>query len=350
MQTICIAMEDKMLAAALAVPRISRLINSEETLQIRQYFYQAGSRAYPAWYLFGCRAKGVEGLVEQYLRQGYQVFLAPASLLKTRIGCQIIDVQFCGLSFSSYQALIQQKIQVFGYLPEKFSSKAVLAAYLRNNGGKRYLPAQKVYQQNSANFLPPSKDGLYILKSLFGAAGRSSDGDHYTVWQRESLEKELPAVLAGLSAGEGIICSEFIITNDPYAAHADHVVHKMHFIGANPYGTVCQRFIHRCDWQNLRKQGALPLPDFIGEPLITVGTVDQICEFYPFAEALAFQTERVIYSADFIIPGDGIPRFLESNKLAATFAERFDPSMPALIDAYAHMPIQILSQAIKNLR
>ncbi|MBT9138906.1 MAG: hypothetical protein DDT31_01485 [Syntrophomonadaceae bacterium] len=339
LQTIGIVMEDEMLAAALAVPQISRLISSEETLQIRQYFYQAGSRAYPAWYLFGCRAKGVVGLVEQYLKQGYQVFLAPASLLQPKIGCQIIDVQFCGLSFSSYQALIHQEIQVLGYLPEKFSSKAVLAAYLKKNGGQRYLPAQQVYYQNSATILPSSKEGLYILKSPFGAAGRSGNGEHYTVWQRELLEKELPAVLAGLPEGEGVICSEFIITNDPYAAYADHVIHKMHFIGSNPYGTVCQRFIHRCDWQNLRKQGVLALPDFIGEPLITIGTVDQISEFYPFAAALAFQAGRIIYSADFMVPSDGIPRFLESNKLAATFAERFDQSMPAPIDAYADLRI-----------
>ncbi|MBS3886175.1 MAG: hypothetical protein KGZ41_03145 [Dethiobacter sp.] len=339
MQTICIAMDDKMLAAALAVPRISRPICPEETLRIRQHFHQARSRAYPAWYLFGCRAKEVEGLVELYLRQGYQVFLTPASLLQPKIHYQIIDVQFCGLSFSTYQALIRQQIQVLGYLPEKFSSKAVLAGYLKKSGGQKYLPAQKVYYHNSALFLPQSKDGVYILKSPFGAAGRNNNGNHYTVWLREALEKELPAVLAGLPEGEGVICSEFIITNDPSAAHADHVVHKMHFIGAKPYGTICQRFIHWCDWQNLRKQGVLALPDFIGEPFITIGTVEQITGFYDFAAALAFQAGRIIYSADFMVPSDGIPRFLESNKLGATFAERFDPSMPALIDAYADLPI-----------
>ena len=338
MHTICIAMEDNLLAAALAVPQISRTITSEETLQIREHFYQAGSRAYPAWYLFGCREKGVEGLVELYLRRGHKVLLAPASRLRTNLGCQIIDVQFCGISFSLYQALIQQKIQVLGYLPEKFSSKAVLAAYLKKNKGHKYLPAQKVYRQNSALFLPASKNGLYILKSPFGAAGRNSKGDHYTVWLGELLEKKFPAVLAGLPKGEEIICSEFIITNDPYAAHADHVVHKMHFIGTKPYGTICQRFIHRCDWHNLHKQGVLPLPQFIGKPFVTIGTVEQISEFHSFAAALAFQAEHIIYSADFIVPSDGIPRFLESNKLAATFAERFDPLMPALIDAYAALP------------
>lgn len=328
-----------MLAAALAVPRVSRLISSEETLLIRQYYHQAGNTTYPAWYLFGCQAKGVEGLVELYLRQGHQVFITPASLLQTMTGWQIIDVQFCALTFPSYRALIQQGIQVLGYLPEKFASKAVLAACLKKNGGQRYLPAQKVYQHNSARSLPPSKDDVYILKSPFGAAGRNGDGEHYTVWQKEALERRLPAVLAGLRKEEEVICSEFIITDDPYAAHADHVVHKMHFIGANPYGTVCQRFIHWCDWQKLRKQGVLTLPDFIGKPLITIGTIVHIPAFDSFVRTLTFQTGRIIYSADFMIPNDGVPRFLETNKLAATFAERFDPSMPALIDAYAKLPI-----------
>lgn len=328
-----------MLAAALAVPKVSRPISSEETLHIRQYCHQAGKTAYPAWYLFGCRAKGVEGLVELYLRQGHQVFITPASLLDANINCQIIDVQFCSLPVTSYQALIHQGIQVFGYLPEKFASKAVLATCLKKNGGQRYLPAQKVYQHNSARSLPPSKDEIYILKSPFGAAGRNGDGDHYTVWQKETLERQLPTVLAGLRAGEAVICSEFIITSDPFSAHADHVVHKMHFIGTKPYGTVCQRFIHWCDWQNLRKQGVLALPDFIGEPIVTIGTIEQIPTFDSLARALAFQTGRIIYSADFMIPSDGVPRFLETNKLAATFAERFDPSIPALIDAYANLPI-----------
>lgn len=344
MSEICIAVHDNMLAAALSVPRVLRPLRPQETLLARNHWYQAGSTPYPAWYFFGCRDKGVEGIVSLYAQQGFDVWLTPVTLLSAELEFAVYDVQFCSLPFSLYSAYRKRGKKFFGYLPETLSSKAIQAEFFIKHGGERYLPPQKVFRQNSCPSLPPADNDLLILKSTHGSAGRSGTGQHYTVWQREPLAKHLPHILADLPADNEVICSEFVLTADPYADGADHVVHKMHFIScddepARPYGAVCQRFIHRCNWQRLHERGWLPLPEFIGIPQITTGHAASVSEFAQFTSGLAFHTGRLIFSADFIVPPDGVPRFLESNKLAATFAEQFDSALPPIIDAYGSLPI-----------
>ncbi|NLZ38630.1 MAG: hypothetical protein GX893_03370 [Firmicutes bacterium] len=344
MPTICIAVQNEMLAAALAVPVIERQLTPRETMQIGAQRYQDGTSPYPTWYLFGCQTKGVTGLVTNYSRQGLKVFLCPEKSLKADLEADYIDVQLCTIESALVRQWKQKGKKIFGYLPTYFSSKAFLAAALNHMNGTRFLPRQITFTRQSSPILPAADVKVWIIKSPYGSAGKNSDGTPYTVWLSEKLEEHLPFLLKNLKHNEKLICSEFIFTNDPYADHADHVVHKMHFLStsktpAQPYGLYCQRFIHRCNWTALQAQKVLPLGEFIGKPEITRGHVGNIREFGAFVEALSFHQGRVMLSIDFILPPDGIPRYLETNKLAATFAEQFDPHLPPLLDYYAQLAL-----------
>lgn len=333
-----------MLAAALALPRVPCPLSPQETLEARQHWYQAGKTPYPAWYFFGCREKGVEGLVEMYARCNLEVVLLPVSLLSGKINADFLDVQFCSLPSTLYQEIKSQGIPVFGYLPDSYSSKTFQANCLRRHKGRRFLPVQAVLSRKTTPKLPQNPSKLWILKASEGSAGHDRSGKPYTVWLEDKLRDSLPHIIASLAEGEDLICSEFILTDDPHAGSADHVVHKMHFLGdtnvpVTPYGTACQRFIYYCNWQALYERKVLPLGEFIGSPEITTGSIASIPEFPPFAAALSFLKGRAMFSVDFMVPPNGVPRFLEINKLAATFAERFDPHLPPLIDSYASMHI-----------
>ncbi|EEG76995.1 hypothetical protein [Dethiobacter alkaliphilus] len=346
MQNVCIAVHDSMLAAALAVPSQLQPLSPQDTLQAQHERYQAGNKnLYPAWYLFGCKEKNVEGLVSAYTRQGAKVFLCPESKLSVLLDMDIVDTQFCSVSDDLYNKLASRNIKVIGFLPETFSSKAALAQLLAQNGGETFLPIQKSYHRDSQPLLPQSSGTAWIVKTPYGSAGKNSTGEPYTVWDDTLLRQKLPSLVQDLKHHQQIICSEFITTCDPYAADADHVVHKLHFLGkephagVEPYGTTCQRFIHRCNWQLLQARKIMPLPDFIGEPEITVGNIESVDSLSHFIKTLDFHRGRIMLSVDFMIPTDGKPRYLESNKLAATFAERFDPGLPPIIDTYGNLPL-----------
>ncbi|HHX75403.1 MAG TPA: hypothetical protein GX699_10920 [Firmicutes bacterium] len=344
MPRLCIAVADEMLAAALGLVSAGRQLSPQETLRFREQRYRDGNSVYPAWYLFGCKAKAVNGMVEIYRRQGAEVFLCPASLLEKTIAAEIIDTQFCSLPEPLFSAWQENGLTVLGYLPVTYAAKTCQAKALQASGGARFLPLQQSYTKNSIPRLPAAGRPVWLVKSAYGAAGRNRDGTPYTVWQQEYLQEKLPSLLARLPAGEELICSEFVFACDPYAAYADHVVHKMHFLACPgkvpvPYGRYCQRFIHRCNHALLQQKKVVTLGEFIGQPQVSSGTIDSITAFDDFAGCLAFLAGRVIFSVDFIVPQDGVPRFLEINKLAGTFAETFEPSLPPLIDYYAGLPL-----------
>lgn len=344
---LCIAVHDKMLAAALGVPQIKQPITSLHTMGFRDCRYQAGKTPYPAWYFFGSKNKNVDGLVWLYAQQGYDVMLCPESRLSPDLNINVLDVQFCSLTDQHYKIYREQGIKVSGYLPESLSSKAIQAELFATHGGSPFLPVQNSYSRHSLAVLPSDNIPVWIIKPTHGSAGRGSNGCPYTVWQHATLKQELHSLLAPLSEQEKIIISEFVQTSDPYANNADHVVHKLHYVPdgnyLSPYGVWSQRFIHRCNWPALAQYGVLPLADFIGIPEITTGNVEHISSLAAFNDCLKFLSGRLILSIDFIIPADGVPRFLEINKLAATFAERFDPHLPAPIDYYASTLSELVS-------
>jgi hypothetical protein len=336
-------MHDGMLAAALAVSRLKTCYNSLETRKLRQERYQARNTPYPSWYLFGSEEKQVSGLVKQYINQGFDVSLCPESLHPHCTDAMYFDVQFCTISNSHYQCLLKKGAQLYGYLPEVHSSKIVQAESIFNQSGFRFLPVQRTYHHNSLPILPESQTEAWIIKSAIGSAGVSPNGFPYTVWTTNHLKSELTTLLNNLPPEENLIISEFIHTDDPYAGYANHVVHKAHFrtvkkngnILVVPYGTYCQKFIFQCNKEKLHQAGVLSLGDYIGSPGFHVGQFDNISTFDEFTSQLSYLSYgRIIFSADFIIPVDGIPRFLEFNKIAATFAEKFHPGLPAIIDVY----------------
>ncbi|NLN07484.1 MAG: hypothetical protein GX167_07695 [Firmicutes bacterium] len=344
MPRLCIAVADEMLAASLGLPTAGHQLTPQEALRFRERRYRDGNSVYPAWYLFGCHAKAVEGMVETYRRQGADVFLCPAGLLSATIDAEIVDTQLCSLPEPLFSSWREKKITVFGYLPTAYAAKTNSVRALQKFGGAHFLPVQQIYTKNSIPQLPAIYRPVWLIKSAYGAAGRNSDGTPYTVWRQEHLQEELPALLARLADGEELICTEFVFTCDPYAGYADHVVHKMHFLSRPgeapaPYGRYCQRFIYRCRHHLLAEKKVVTLGEFIGQPEIVPGRIDKVAAFADFVDSLSFMTGRVMFSVDFIIPPDGIPRFLEINKLAATFAETFDPALPPLIDYYASLPL-----------
>lgn len=344
---VCIVVHDGMLAAAVGEREIRRFIEPDEAKQIQQQRYLAGGTPYPAWYIFGSAAKNVNGLLQAYGTEYKYVSLCPESMLPDAPGTALFDVQFCTLPDQAYYLLREQGVNVSGYLPEDFSSKSCQAAVMHSGTGRLFLPSQATYSRDSTPVLPDSENECWIVKYPRGSAGNSDRGKPYTVWTREAVASKLPYLLSGLSAGEELIVSEFIHTADPYAGNADHVVHKMHFVccvgdnGAEvrPYGTFCQKFIFRCDRHRLAAEGTLTLGKYLGTPEISIGCVATVQYFSEFTSALRFWDGRVIFSGDFIIPPDGIPRFLEINKIAATFADVFDASLPPIIDSYPTFPI-----------
>jgi len=328
-----------MLAAALGSRKVSPFYGYQELQRMRAERYRAGNAPYPSWYLFGSEEKKISGLLETYTCQGYHVSLCPESTLPS-LALQdftLLDVQLCTFR------LQQGKVQISGFLPEELSSKICQADQLYRQSSFRFLPAQRYYINTSEPLLPPSDAEVWILKAPTGSAGRCSEGHPYTVWRKAELARKLPSLLLALPAGMQIIVSEFTHTCDPYADFSDHVVHKMSFFSSRgkdgftvlPYGQACQRFIYHCKQDKLALHGVLTLAEYIGQPKIASGNVEKIPYFPEFVRQLAFHgTARLIFSVDFLVPEDGLPRYLESNKLAATFAECTDPSLPPLIDMY----------------
>lgn len=346
MPTICIVMHDGMLAAALAESSLQSCYHSMVTRIFRQERYQARNTPYPSWYLFGSEEKEVSGLIEQYVAQGFDVSLCPESLFPDCSDTEYLDVQFSTVINNQYQALLRKGVTLYGYLPELYSSKIVQAECFYNQSGFRFLPIQRTYHKNSLPVLPESEANTWIIKPAIGSAGVSSDGFPYTVWTTNRLKSELPALINHLPPEICLIVSEFIHTDDPYAGYADHVVHKAHFhtvkINGNiivaPYGTHCQKYIFNCNREKLHKSGVLSLKDYLGTSELHVGQFDNISAFEEFSSHLNYLGYgRVIFSVDFIIPVDGTPRFLEFNKIGATFAEKFQPWLPAIIDIYPQL-------------
>lgn len=349
MSVVIIAVHDGMLAAALGIKTAAPFYRHQELQRVRTERYQAKDTPYPSWYLFGSAQKNVSGLFSQYTNQGYQVFLCRESVLPTLNlpDFALLDAQFCTLRLPVDHSSPQIPL-LSGFLPEKWSSKVTQAQELIRQSSFRFLPVQRHYLSCSEPSLPLSDADVWILKYPAGSAGRCPKGRPYTVWQKTELAGKLPYLLASLPAGSQLIASEFIHHRDPCAGFADHVVHKMHFfaerhssaVAVRPYGTVCQRFLYRCRNDLLKLHKMLPLADYLGEPALKPGLVDSIPGFPEFTRQLNFHGQsRLIFSADFLVPEDGIPRYLESNKLAATFAECFDQTLPPLIDTYPALQI-----------
>lgn len=347
MTRICIAVHNEMLAAALDTETCKEYYNPTETSIIRMKRYQAGRSLYPAWYLFGSAKKRITGLIQSYADQGFTVSVCTESYLAA--ACyqfDMLDVQLCTVNDFQYRMFSGTCI-LSGFIPESFSNKTVQAEQLFRQSRNQFLPVQKNYTSNSRPELPPAESRVWILKYPFGSSNHSPLGFPYTVWMVETIKTQLAFILSTLPAGEEIILSEFIHTDDPFAENADHVVHKMHFFsdasngGAlRPYGTCCQRFIYHCNRKKLERYGFLPLSIYTGHAHIAQGEVNSIQHFPEFTRQLNFfGPGRFILSIDFIVPTDGVPRYLESNKLGATFAEVFDRNLPPVIDAYPLLPL-----------
>jgi len=341
---VIIVFHDGMLAAAVGVKCADPLYRHRDLQRLRAERYTAGDTPYPSWYLFGSEQRNIHGLFYQYARQGYQVSLCREGALRT-LNLQdtaLLDVQFCTLRLPSdgNTSLVPC---LTGFLPAEMSSKANLADRLYRQSAFRFLPVQRHYTSCSNPSLPLAASDVWIVKYPFGSAGRCSRGRAYTVWEKAELTDKLPSLLAALPQGSQLIVSEFIHHHDCHAGLADHVVHKMPFLAArtsagvavHAYGSVCQKFLYRCRRDLLRLHRELPLADYLGTPSIQPGLVDNISFFKEFTEQMSFHAlTRSIFSVDFLVGEDGVPRYLETNKLAATFGERFDGSLPPLIDTY----------------
>jgi hypothetical protein len=350
MPEVCIAVHNGMLAAALSVRDLKECYGPDDVKAIREKIYQAWGTTYPAWYLFGSGEKTVTGLVESYARLGYEISVCPESalpLLPLSL-FDLIDVQFCTIGSEFYQKIHAEEKPVTGYLPANLASKSQQALEFTKRRLSGFLPAQKNYTCESEPLLPGSDSRIWILKDAVGSDSRGADGMPYTVWTKSRLAAELPGLLSALPPGRELIISEFVATSDQYAGMADHVVHKMHFFctrkdtgfEVRPYGDSCQKIVCNCNNSLLEEKGILPLSCYIGERRFISGRVEQNETFKEFISGLCFMGHsRLIFSVDFIIPPDGVPRYLESNKLAATFAERFDVEDLPIIDVYPSLSL-----------
>ncbi len=352
-----------MLAAALSsYTSFKPLYDSREVSTLYQKVKNnlKGDEIYPTKYLFGWHQKNgqTKGILQSYFEKGYDVFLMAESKVNSTVrqdfsAFSVIDVQYATISTNVIKNWLRQNIKVVGWAPPEFASKLMQAIFVSQRCNKRpFLPKQVLlpYRTSYNSTLGKKCVDLFeceyvILKSSIGAASHGGNSFEYNIVKKDSLISVLPEHLKkvwGSTLGQDMIISELIITDDPYAGHANHVIHKANCISkfiqgkeeleVSFIGNVCQKIVSNGNFNNIREE-AVPISKFITFSYLStahLSCIEHINEFLGLIKF--FGSISCIFSVDFMIPPDGFPRFLELNKLAATFADIFDPNCGSALD------------------
>lgn len=300
-----------------------------------------GDEIYPVKYLFGWHQENgyTKGLLQSYFDKGYDVSLASEPKLKTYdfSSYDAIDVQYASVPTDIVKKLLLGGIKVVGWTPPEFASKPIQAIFVSQRCNKKPFITKQIFLRLENDFKKEWIDSVdsefVILKGSFGAASHAIDME-YLIAKKEHLPNLLKENKSEL------IVSELILTDDPFAGNANNVVHKANCISEvnkkfelKFVGNVCQKFVNNGDINSLRRDGILPISKFIVSSYLSKGDLSKIMHVKEFLEAVGFFGFcGCICSVDFMIPIDGVPRFLEMNKLGATFADIFDKNCFSALD------------------
>ena len=320
-----------------------------------------GNEIYPTKYLFGWRQENgyTKGILQSYFDRNHDVFLMSGTKmgslnLRDFLHFDALDVQYATMSNDKVKELLKLGIKVAGWTPPEFASKIVQAILVSQRCHNRpFLPKQILLPSN-ATFNPElgkkCKEHLgtefVILKGAFGAASHIGGIVEYQIAKKDSIIEILPSYIEKVrynTCDSGVIISELVITEDPFVEYANHVIHKANCISRfiessreleiDFVGNFCQKMVNNGDLETVRKEGALQVSRFISSSYMLkahLSSIQHIAEFRGIIKF--FGSIGCIFSVDFMIPTDGFPRFLELNKLAATFADILDPSYDSALD------------------
>ena len=356
-------MRDDMLAAALrGYTPLKPFYASQEvsTLSHKVIKHLRGDEIYPTKYLFGWNQEigQTKGILQSYFEKGYNVCLMAESKVDSIIrqdfsAFDVIDVQYATVSTGIVKEWLSQNIKVVGWAPPEFASKLTQAIFVSQRcNNKPFLPKQVLLPRGTSYNPKLGKKCVdlfeceyVILKHSFGAASHGCDSFEYNIVKKESLINVLPDYLKKVWESrleQDIIISELIMTDDPYAGHANHVIHKAHCISkylkgkkkpeVDFVGNICPKIVSNGDFGTVRKE-AIPISKLIPSSYWSIAhlsCIEYINEFLGLIKF--FGSVGCVFTVDFMIPPDGFPRFLEINKLAATFADIFDPNCGSALD------------------
>jgi len=127
-----------------------------------------------------------------------------------------------------------------------------------------------------------------------------------------------------------MIISELIHTDDPFSVRRGaNVVHKLNCYAGWSDSIVkitssgwCKKIVNVINWGNISSDYLSRLGEIITETYWMNADVSHIVAIRKMLNSFASQIVcNTIFTVDFMIPPDGKPRFLEINKLSATFSD-----------------------------
>lgn len=307
-----------------------------------------GPRSFEAKYLFGHPSSGAEtkGVLRCCLEAGQEVALASSWREAAVRRQEIVNVQWSGIGVEEIEVLAHGP-RVFGWLPPELDDRRAQVLLLRQacTPGEDHLTRTILipwgYSATTAEtqvweaFLDSE---FLLLKAARGIAGHALSGVPYWVVRRDRLA-ELVRLYLGLLRREdgGLVISEFIVTDDPYTHWRNHVVHKAD-LGSESIPRVTYKVPGRFDPHVFGAQGYAPLSDCTRTGYWSQADLGELADFGCCGASVmaAFCRFGAAVSIDFMIPPDGIPRFLELNRENGTFADRLEPDQPTAVDRLAN--------------
>ncbi|MEM2970877.1 MAG: hypothetical protein QW270_00430 [Candidatus Bathyarchaeia archaeon] len=323
-----------------------------------------GTEIYPTKYLFGWHQKTgyTKGILQSYFDRGHDVCLMSEAKMESLtpqdfLSFDALDVQYATMPTNKVKQLLKLGVKIVGWTPPEFASKIVQAILVSQKCHKRpFLPKQILLPSNAMfsselgrKCVKHLEAEFVILKGALSAASRIGGVIEYQITKKDLMIEVLSSFIEKIRYNTwdfGTIISELVITEDPFVGHANHVIHKANCISKfiensreleiDFVGGICQKIVSNGDLETVRKEGVLPLSKFIVSSHISKAHLSSIQNLNEFQKVIKFfGLTGCIFSVDFMISADGFSRFLELNKLAATFADIFDPNCDSALDQSA---------------
>lgn len=309
-----------------------------------------GDDPYPYQYLFG--SPNYMGLLRHYLEHDWELTVCseqrfcsePWPLLHSH---DRFDFQLSGMVHPVWigAALSMSKV-VTGWCHPLLGGKHYQAHILAGNGRKYadiprqiYLPSPNTLSGDTAerilNWLPGE---FFIVKSVRSSRSRFPNGDDYHVVTRHGWHEFYSALAHRphwFRPESGILVSELIQTQDHHIGGANAIVHKVHVASS------CQRdeTSYRCHiipatLHIERRRGAEePMGALYEHRSWRRG---DLAQHRRHLENIVDTLSPVpcLMGLDLMIPSDGIPRFLEINKIAGTYLDIFAGNGKSVLENY----------------
>lgn len=318
--------------------------------------------SYEYLYLFGDGER--RGTLRQLEAHGFETDVIGEDSFRVLYPALVEKYDLCDLQFASHipaaciDRLMARSCAVLGWIPSDLASKSAQALLLAASSTLAPLLPRQVLVSNLEQLARLTRDEIVahfgdawlIVKSAIGTGGRMPDGsDYLAAWSRdwELVAERFRRRPEALRAGKGLVVSELVTTRDPYLCDRNAVVHKVHVMsGLNPasrssWSFDCWRVPAQvelpaacgrpCDFSELRR-GAPWQPGNVASHRARLQAIAEL--FSPFPCLLC---------EDVMLRRDGRCAFLEVNKIAGTFGDRFSPAHPSALDARLDLALAMFS-------